>query len=157
VLAFDRAGIRIYRLDQLGGPVPRGFYGLPKFPAAENDRFWAGLAGCLAEAGAAEAAVPWAEVREIKGGNHVLYFKLARPIKVSSDRTGKAKTIEQIKVALHGRTGDYEVYKPVGDDRPALRGRGPWAYNEIVRRTMVKFVDPERRIALPPSRPGVGW
>jgi len=157
VLAFDRAGIRIYRLDQLGGPVERGFYGIPKFPAAENERFWAGLAGCLSDAGAPEATVPWADVREIKAGNYVLWFKLTRPIRVSSDRTRKTKTLDEIKVALHGRTGELEVYKPVGSNAPALRGRGPASYQDLVRRTMAKFVDPERRIGLPPSHPGVGW
>jgi hypothetical protein len=157
VLAFDRAGIRVYRLDQLGGAVERGFYGIPKFPSADNERFWAGLAGCLDRAEGPEATVPWADVREIKAGNYVLWFKLARPIRVSSDRTGKTKTLDQIKVALHGRTGDLEVYKPVGEDHLALRGRGPASYQDLVRRTMVKFVDPERRIQIPPSRPGVGW
>ena len=157
VLAFDRAGIRIYRLDQLGGPVERGFYGIPKFPSAENERFWAGLAGCLAGAGEPEATVPWRDVREIKAGNYVLYFKLAEKIRVSSDRTRKAKSLDRIKVALHGRTGTLEVYKPVGEDDLALRGRGPASYQDLVRRTMVKFVDPERRIAIPPSHPGVGW
>jgi tetratricopeptide (TPR) repeat protein len=157
VLAFDRAGIRIYRLDQLGGPVERGFYGIPKFPSAENERFWAGLAGCLAGAGEPEATVAWRDVREIKAGNYVLYFKLAHPIRVSSDRTRKTKSLDQIKVALHGRTGELEVYKPVGGNDLALRGRGPASYQDLVRRTMVKFVDPERRIAIPPSHPGVGW
>lgn len=157
VLAFDRAGIRIYRLDQLGGPVARGFYGIPQFPSADNERFWAGLAGCFDEASGPESTVPWADVREIKAGNYVLWFKLTRPIRVSSDRTGKTKTLDQIKVALHGRTGELEVYKPVGEDHLAMRGRGPASYQDLVRRTMVKFVDPERRIQLPPSRPGVGW
>jgi hypothetical protein len=53
--------------------------------------------------------------------------------------------------------GTLEVYRPVGEDYPALRGRGPTGYQDLVRRTLVKFVDPERRIALPPVRPGVGW
>jgi hypothetical protein len=157
VLAFDRAAIRVYRLDQLGGPVARGFYGIPQFPPAENDRFWAGLAGCLEPAGTPEATVPWSDVREIKAGNYVLWFKLARPIRVSSDRTRKTKRLDEIKVALHGRTGELEVYKPVGEDNLALRGRGPASYQDLVRRTMVRFVDPERRIKLPPSHPGVGW
>jgi hypothetical protein len=39
----------------------------------------------------------------------------------------------------------------------AMRGRGPASYQDLVRRTMVKFVDPERRIRIPPSHPGVGW
>jgi len=96
-------------------------------------------------------------VREIKAGNYVLWFKLTRPIRVSSDRTRKTKTLDEIKVALHGRTGELEVYKPVGSNAPALRGRGPASYQDLVRRTMAKFVDPERRIGLPPSHPGVGW
>jgi hypothetical protein len=66
-------------------------------------------------------------------------------------------TLDEIKVALHGRTGELEVYKPVGEDHLAMRGRGPATYQDLVRRMMVKFVDPERRIALPPSHPGVGW
>jgi len=38
-----------------------------------------------------------------------------------------------------------------------VRGRGPAAYQDLVRRTLVKFVDPDKRIVLPPSKPGVGW
>jgi len=38
-----------------------------------------------------------------------------------------------------------------------MRSRGPAGYQDNVRRTLVKFVDPEHRIALPPVHPGVGW
>ena len=76
---------------------------------------------------------------------------------IGSDRTGKRKELREIKVNLHGRTGSLEVYKPVGQDDLALRGRGPAGYQDAVRRTIVKFVDPEKRIALPPFKPGAGW
>jgi hypothetical protein len=157
-LAFDRAALRVYRMDTLaGGPVKRGFYGIPEFPPAGNDRFYEAMGGCIDPARKPEAVVAWPQVREIKAGNWVLWFKLAQPISVSSDRTGKAKELREIKVALHGRTGSLEAYKPVGQDDLALRGRGPAGYQDLVRRTLVKFVDPDKRIALPPSKPGVGW
>ena len=157
VMAFDRRGIRIYRFEQLAGPVKRQFYGIPQFPGAANERFWAASGGCIDPAIAPEAEVPWSAVREIKAGNWVLWFKLDRRIAVSSDRTGKRKELDEIKVCLHGRTGELEVYKPVGDDYLALRGRGPAGYQDLVRRTLAQFVDPERRIALPPLKPGAGW
>ena len=156
-LAFDREALRVFRLDQLAGRVERGFYGIPKFPGPENERFWRSVAGCLEASLKAEATVPWSGVREIKAGNWVLWFKLDRPIGVSSDRTGKKKELREIKVNLHGRTGTLEAYKPVGQQEPALRGRGPAGYQDLVRRTLVKLVDPEKRIALPPLKPGVGW
>ena len=101
--------------------------------------------------------MPWSDVREIKAGNWVLWFKLARPITVASDRNAKRKSLDEIKVNLHGRTGDLKVYKPIGDDKLGIRGRGPAGYQDLVRRTLVKFVDPEHRIALPPVKPGAGW
>lgn len=158
LLAFDRSALRVYRMDTLaGGPVKRGFYSMPEFPAASNERFYEAMAGCIDPGRVPEAVVPWSQVREIKAGNWVLWFKLAQPISVSSDRTGKRKELREIKVALHGRTGELEVYKPVGEDHLAMRGRGPAGYQDLVRRTLVKFVDADRKIALPPLKPGVGW
>ena len=104
-----------------------------------------------------EAEVAWSSVREIKAGNFVLWFKLTEPVTVTSDRNGKRKTLDEIKVNLHGAAPSWEVYKPVGDDYPALRSRGPAGFQDLVRRTLVKFVDTDRRIALPPVKPGVGW
>jgi hypothetical protein len=156
-LAFDRRALRVYRMEQLAGVVKRRFYGIPEFPGPDNERFYAAWGGCLDPAIVPDAVVPWSDVREIKAGNWVLWFKLTRPVTIGSDRTGKRKTLREIKVNLHGRTGELEVYKPVGEDRLALRGRGPAAYQDLVRRTLVKFVDPEKRIALPPLKPGVGW
>jgi hypothetical protein len=106
---------------------------------------------------APEAEVPWAAVREIKAGNWVLWLKLDEPVTIASDRTGKRKTLREIKVNLHGRTGALQVYKPVGDYRLAMRGRGPAGYQDLVRRTLVEFVDPEKRIHLPALERGVGW
>jgi len=156
-LAFDRRALRVYRMEQLAGPVKRRFYGIPEFPGPDNERFYAAWGGCLDPAITPDAEVAWSDVREIKAGNWVLWFKLTRPVTIGSDRTGKRKEVREIKVNLHGATGSLEVYKPVGQDDLALRGRGPAGYNDAVRRTMVKFVDPDRRIALPPFKPGVGW
>ena len=157
LLAFDHRGIRIYRFDQVARKVERGFYGIIKFPPPEDDRFWAAASGCIASEIAPEAQVPWAAVREIKAGNHVLWFKLTERITVTSDRNGKRKTLGEIKVALHGAVPSWEVYKPVGDHYPAIRGRGPAGFQDMTRRTLVKFVDPDRRIALPPLKPSAGW
>jgi hypothetical protein len=157
-LAFDREHLRVYTMETLNrGPVARGFYGLPKFPEARNERFYAAMAGCIDASLVPEAVVPWSDVREIKAGNWVLWFKLNKPITVRSDRTGKSRKLDEIKVNLHGRTGELEVYKPVGSDQLGMRGRGPAAYNDLVRRTLVKFVDPDRRMKLPKLSPGVGW
>jgi hypothetical protein len=156
VMAFDRRAIRIYRFGQVAGTYKKAFGGIPEFPGPENERFWVSLAGCLDPELVPEASVPWPDVREIKAGNWVLYFKLTRPVTIATD-DGKRKKLDEIKVALHGRTGSLEVYKPVGDDKLAMRGRGPAGYQDLVRRTLVKFVDPVKRIALPPVKPGVGW
>ena len=96
-------------------------------------------------------------MREIKAGNWVLWFKLDREVRIGSDRTGKRKTLDEIKLNLHGRTGTLEVYKPVGEDHLAMRGRGPADYQDMVRRTIARFVDPQRRLSLPPVKPGIGW
>ena len=157
-LAAGRDALRVYTMETLNrGPVVRQFYGIPKFPDPRNERFYAAMAGCVDDSLRPEAVVPWSDVREIKAGNWVLWFKLDRPITVRSDRTGKSRKLDEIKVNLHGRTGELEVYKPVGSDQLGMRGRGPAAYNDLVRRTLVKFVDPEKRMKLPKLSPGVGW
>lgn len=157
LLAFDHRGIRIYRFEQLAREVKRGFGGILRFPPPDDDRFWAAAAGCVDNAVVPDAEAAWATVREIKAGNHVLWFKLTEPITVTSDRNGKKKTLSEIKVALHGAMPSWEVYKPVGDRYPALRGRGPAGFQDLVRRTLVRLVDPEQRIALPPLKPSAGW
>jgi len=155
-VAVSRQDIRLYRFSQMTRQYKKGFYSIPEFPGPDDERFWAASGGCIDPEIRPDAVVPWANVREIKAGNWVLYFKLTQPVALVSDR-GKSKKVGEIKVLLHGRTGSIEYYKPVGEEHLGTRGRGPWSYQEIIRRTLVKFVDPERRIALPPSKPGVGW
>jgi hypothetical protein len=113
--------------------------------------------------------VPWRDVKEIKAGNWVLWFKLARPATVISDRN-KKKSLRDIKVNLHGETGHVEFladpnpdYDPRWDDQSErwinLRGfgLGPYDYNHRVRDTIVRFVDPAGRIKLTSSGRGAGW
>jgi hypothetical protein len=92
----------------------------------------------------------------------VLWFKLTRPIAVASDRNGKRKTLDEIKVNLHGQTGSIEVQTtrdPIDPWKVDVRtmGIGPLSYQERVRRTLVKLVDPERRIVLPKALRSAGW
>jgi hypothetical protein len=158
LMAFDRYGLRIYRFGQLAGPTPTNF-GIPEFPGPEAVALWRAWGGCLDPAVAPVAVVPWADVREIKAGNWVLWFKLTRPIEVTSDR-GKRRTLREIKVCLHGQTGDIEMYPSWDGARfTGWRGIGigPADYQERVRRTLVKHVDPEGRIALPKHSRGAGW
>jgi len=155
--AVDKKGIRVYQWSQVARREERGFGGVLKFPGPEDERFWRAGGGCFEPDLVPHAQVPWSDVREIKAGNWVLWFKLTRPVRITSDRNNKTKTLDELKVGLHGRTGQLEVYKPVGEDKLAMRGRGPASYMDLIRRTIVKFVDPEKRIALPPLKPGVGW
>ncbi len=157
LVAFDRRGIRVYQFEQVVSHLKRGFYSIPDFPGPADERFWAAAAGCVPTEIVPDAEVPWSAVREIKAGNWVLWFKLDEPVHIASDRTGKRKKLDEIKLNLHGRTGSLEVYKPVGEDRLAMRVRGPAGYQDMVRRTLASFVDPEKRLALPPVQPGVGW
>jgi hypothetical protein len=157
VLLFDLERLRVYTFGQVAGTVKRGFYGIPEFPGPDNERFWAAAGGCIDVSLRPQAEIPWSTVTEIKAGNWILGFKLSRPVLISSDRTGKTRELHEIKVALHGRTGELEAYKPVGADHVALRGRGPAGFQDLVRRTLVKLVDPSHRIHLPPLSPGIGW
>lgn len=140
----------------LGVPEPAEAGGVPEFPGPGATALWSALGGCVPTEVRPEASVAWGDVSEIKAGNWVLYFKLTKPVRVADD-DGKAKELRELKVGLHGRTGMIEVYKPVGENHPATRGRGPAGFQDLVRRTLVKFVDPDKRIALPPLKPGVGW
>ncbi len=63
-------------------------------------------------------------------------------------------------MSLHGQTGDIEMYPSYDGARfTGYRGIGigPALYQERVRRTLVKFFDPEGRIALPKQGRGAGW
>jgi hypothetical protein len=160
VVAFDRAALRVYRYGELAGPFEKKM-GLPTFVGADRERFWRALGGCIDPAAHPEAVIPWSEVREIKGGNWVLWFKLNRRITIRSDN-GKEKTVDEIKVNLHGATGTVDVYvSPDYRDpwNPNVRGigMGPFDYNQRVRYTIAKHVDPEGRIKLPKASRSAGW
>ena len=75
----------------------------------------------------------------------MLWFKLARPVTVESDR-GNRKTLGEIKVNLHGETGEVKIlaernpdFEPGWDDEgEAFKnvrgiGLGPWDYNRRMR------------------------
>jgi hypothetical protein len=119
------------------------------------------LGGCIDGNARPEAIIPWSEVREIKAGNWVHYFKLTRQVRIASDR-GRKANLNEIKVNLHGATGSIEVHTsrdPIDPWKVDVRtmGIGPLAYQERVRRTLVAVIDPEGRIALPKASRGAGW
>jgi hypothetical protein len=160
VLAFDRVALRIYRYGELAGPFEKSM-GMPKFAGADRERFWRALAGCIDPAAQPEAVIPWSEVSEIRGGNWVLWFKLARRISIASDN-GRRKALNEIKVNLHGATGTVEVHVSRDTRNPenvSVRpiGMGPFDYNQRVRYTIAKHVDPSGRIRLPKASRSAGW
>jgi hypothetical protein len=163
VMAFDREAIRIYRYGELAGPFTTHL-GLPQFVGEDHERFWRAMGGCIDPSARAEAVIPWSDVREIKAGNWVLYFKLTNRVTVASDR-GKKKTLDEIKVNLHGAIGTIESLvrldpiEPWNPYKTSVRtmGIGPLAYQQRVRFTLVKFVDPAGRIKLPKASRSAGW
>ena len=160
VMAFDREALRVYRFGELAGRFDTHL-GIPQFPGGDRERLWRAWGGCIDEAAQPEAVVPWADVREIKAGNWVLYFKLTHKIRITSDR-GKKADLNEIKVNLHGASGSIEVHTtrdPIDPWKLDVRtmGIGPLAYQERVRRTLVKFVDPDKRIVLPKASRSAGW
>jgi hypothetical protein len=160
LLAFDRTAIRLYRYGELAGPFET-HRGLPKFVGEERERFWRAMGGCLDPAALPEAVIPWSDVHEIKAGNWVLYFKFNHRATVRSDR-GKQRTLNEIKVNLHGAIGTVETLAsrdPIDHSKVNVRtmGIGPLAYQQRVRYTLIKFVDPAGRIALPKASRSAGW
>jgi hypothetical protein len=160
LMAFDRSALRVYRYGELAGPF-KTHMGMPTFVGPDRERFWRAMGGCIDPAAQPEAIVLWDDVREIKTGNWVLYFKLRRPVTIASDR-GKRKTLNEIKVNLHGAIGTLETHvtRDTRDPRRTERrtmGIGPLDYQQRVRYTLVKFVDPDRRIALPRATRSAGW
>jgi hypothetical protein len=158
VLAFDRAGIRIYRLEQLAGPtrtrmrvqvMPDGSFELSR-----------ALAGCLPELDRPEAVIPWSAVRELKAGNWVIWFGLDGPVTIQSDG-GKEKTSSDLKVNLHGATGgveyrwNWDPWRGVTNLRGI--GIGPAAFQQRVRATLVEIFDLAGRVRLPAQKRGAGW
>lgn len=168
LIAFDRDALRIYRMGQFTGPVKRHL-GMSEFPLPHEIRFYEAAAGCPDPGVSPVARVPWENVKEIKAGNWVLWFKLARPVSVISDRN-KKKLLREIRMNLHGETGHVEFlgspnpdYDPRWDDRSErwtnVRGigLGPYDYQHRVRDMLVRFVDPAHHIKLTSSGRGAGW
>jgi hypothetical protein len=160
VLAFDRAALRIYRYGELAGPFEKRM-GVPRFVGADRERFWRALGGCIDADARPEAVIPWSDVREIKGGNWVIWFKLNQGISIASDN-GRRKTLDEIKVNLHGATGTVDLYVTRDTRDPAHAsvrgvGMGPFDYNQRVRYTIAKHVDPSGRIKLPKASRSAGW
>ncbi len=160
LLAFDRQALRIYRFGEVASPIEKHM-GMPKFPGPDRERLWRAWAGCIDADARPEATIPWSEVNEIKAGNWVLYFKLARKVTIGSDN-GKKADVNEIKVNLHGGKPSLDVRVVRDPDNPwnvdfRTTGIGPLAYQERVRRMLVKFVDPSGRIALPKASRSAGW
>jgi hypothetical protein len=159
-MAFDRDALRVYRFGELAGDFERRL-GMPQFPGGDRERLWRAWGGCIDAAARPEAVIPWADVREIKAGNWVLYFKLTRKVRITSDR-GRKSDLDELKVNLHGANGSIEVRTtrdPIDPWKINARtmGIGPLAYQERVRRTLVAFVDPDQRIVLPKASRSAGW
>lgn len=160
LMAFDRVALRVYRYGELAGPFETHL-GLPTFVGEERERFWRAMAGCVDSQARPEAVVPWSAVREIKAGHWVLYFKLTRPVTIASDR-GRKKTVSELKVNLHGAMGTVEVHATRDSRDPSnvsvrTMGIGPLAYQQRIRFTLAKFVDPAGRIGLPKASRSAGW
>lgn len=168
LMAFGREDLRIYRMGQFTGAIRRHL-GMAEFPPPEEIRFYEAVAGCPGAAVSPVATIPWTDVKEIKAGNWVLWFKLTHPVSVTSDRN-KKKSLREIKVNLHGETGHVELlassnpeYDPERDDESErwtnVRGigLGPFDYQQRVRDMLARFVDPGGRIKLSSSSRGAGW
>lgn len=160
LLAFDRHALRVYRYGELAG-VFDTHLGMPKFVGEGRERFWRAWAGCIDASARPEAVIPWSDIHEIKAGNWVLYFKFTNRVTITSDR-GKKKSLNEIKVNLHGATGTIEVHTtrdPIDPWNVNVRtmGIGPLAYQQRVRVTLAKFVDPAGRIKLPKASRSAGW
>jgi hypothetical protein len=137
VLAFDRQAIRVYRLAALAGSFD-----------------------CIDPAARFEAAIPWSDVREIRSGNWVIWIKFRTPVRIASDR-GRTKTVRELKVNLHGQTGDLTFYYNVGwyGEAHNLRGIavGPTDFQQRIQHMLATTFDPEGRIALSRKGRGAGW
>jgi hypothetical protein len=160
VTAFDRRGIFVYRFGTIAGAFTTQM-GMPEFPGPDNLRFWEAMGGCIDPSLQPEAFVPWDDVREIRAANWVLYFKFRNAVSIESDRR-KRKTVRELKVNLHGATGDVEFLWST-DTRTGLPtnvrgiGIGPTYYQRRVQQTIARHVDPAGRIKLTQAGRGAGW
>ena len=166
--AFGRHAVRIYRMEQFTGPIDRKL-GYAKFPDASERRFYEATAGCPDPSVDPVATIAWTDVKELRSGNWVLWFKLAKPVTIVSDR-GKKKSLREIKVNLHGATGEVKfLAEPNPDFDPDLDdeseawknvrgiGLGPWDYNRRVRDMILRFAEPQNHIKRSSAGKGAGW
>jgi hypothetical protein len=168
LMSFGRDAVRIYRMGQFTGPIDRRL-GYAKFPEPTELAFYEATAGCPSASVPPAATIPWSNVREVRSGNWVLWFKLATPATIVSDRDSK-KTLREIKVNLHGETGEVKILAernprydgPWGEDDEPYKnvrgiGLGPWEYNRRLRDMILRFAEPSGHIKRTSAGRGAGW
>jgi hypothetical protein len=168
LVSFGRDALRIYRMGQFTGSILR-HRGHASFPEPTATRFYEAAAGCPDAATVPIATIPWSHVNEVRSGNWVLWFKLNTPVTVVSDRQVR-KTIREVKVNLHGATGEVKMLAeanpdydgPSRSDREPYKnvrgiGLGPWEYNRRTRDMVLRFADPAGHIEKTSSGKGAGW
>jgi hypothetical protein len=168
LMSFGQDAVRIYRMGQFTGPIDRTL-GYAKFPEPTEAAFYEATAGCPDPSITPAATIRWTDVKELRSGNWVLWFKLAAPVTIESDR-GNKKTLREIKVNLHGETGEVTIlaernpgYDPRWDDEgEAFKnvrgiGLGPWEYNRRLRDRLLMFADPSGHIKRTSAGKGAGW
>jgi hypothetical protein len=168
LMSFGRDAVRIYTMGQFTGPIERRL-GYARFPDPTDVAFYEAAGGCPDAAVAPAATIPWSNVKELRSGNWVLWFKLATPVAIASDR-GKRKTLREIKANLHGATGEVKMmaernpdFDPRWDDEGAAFrnvrgiGLGPWEYNRRMRDMLLRFAEPSAHIKRSSAGKGAGW
>ena len=160
LIAFGRDAMRIYRMGQFTGAIDRKL-GYAKFPEPAETAFYEAAAGCPNPSVAPVAAIRWTDVKELRSGNWVLWFKLATPVTIVSDR-GSKKTLREIKVNLHGATGEVKILAGWDDESEPFKnvrgiGLGPWEYNRRMRDMVFRFAEPSGHIKRSSAGRGAGW
>jgi len=157
LMSFGRDAVRIYRMGQFTGPIDRRL-GYAKFPEPTEIAFYEAAAGCPNPSIAPVATIPWSNVKELRSGNWVLWFKLATPVTIVSDRDNK-KTLREIKVNLHGETGEVRILGRDSEPYTNVRGigLGPWDYNRRMRDMVLRFAEPASHIKRTSAGRGAGW
>ncbi len=167
LMSFGRDAVRIYRMGQFTGPIERRL-GYAKFPQPAETAFYEAAAGCPDASVVPAATIPWDQVKELRSGNWVLWFKLAQPVTVTSDRGG-SKRLGEIKVNLHGETGVVKIlaernpdFDPHDADSQVFKnargiGLGPWEYNRRMRDLILTFAEPATHIKRMSAGKGAGW
>jgi len=168
LIAFGRDAARIYRMGQFTRTVDRKM-GFAKFPGANETGFYEATGGCPNKSVAPVATIRWSDVKEVRSGNWVLWFKLSAPVTIESDR-GNRKALREIKANLHGETGGVKMlaernpefdpeFDGEDDENKNVRGigSGPWEYNRRLRDTILRFAEPAGHIKRTSAGKGAGW